>query len=293
METKIITIDPRELKLLELNARYMKHEEFMRLVDNVKHDGKLTSVPFCCLEDDGKYLVLSGNHRVQASISAGLETIEVMVTDDKLNDQQKMAIQLSHNQIAGQDDPEILKQIYEKITDIDMKVYTGLDDKTLDLMLKESASSFSEASLEYETIMITFLPDELKKAKEVIDLVNYKSGKGEKWFARYKEYDRWLDGIEEAGASYGVKNVATSLDIVLSIFERHLDDLSKGWEDKNKKSWVPVSSVLGLSKIPSNIAKSLNKTIEQMISSGKIKSNERYNVLEVLINAYNGGEECE
>ena len=31
MKTRIIQIDPRELKLLKLNARFMRHEEYQRL----------------------------------------------------------------------------------------------------------------------------------------------------------------------------------------------------------------------------------------------------------------------
>ena len=31
-----IEIDPKEIKLLDLNARYMRHEEFKQLVDNIQ-----------------------------------------------------------------------------------------------------------------------------------------------------------------------------------------------------------------------------------------------------------------
>lgn len=89
MKTKVIKVNPKELKLLEVNARYMKHEEFQRLVDNVKRDGCLTQLPFCCLDEDWNWMVLSGNHRVQAAISAGLEEIEVQVTEDELTKDQK------------------------------------------------------------------------------------------------------------------------------------------------------------------------------------------------------------
>ena len=46
MQTKVIHVDPKTLKLLEMNARFMRHEEFQRLVANVKKDGQLTSAPF-------------------------------------------------------------------------------------------------------------------------------------------------------------------------------------------------------------------------------------------------------
>lgn len=37
-------MDPKSLKLLEVNARFMRHEEFQRLVANIKQDGQLMQV---------------------------------------------------------------------------------------------------------------------------------------------------------------------------------------------------------------------------------------------------------
>ena len=39
MNVYTIEIDPKEIKLLDLNARYMRHEEFKQLVDNIRRDG--------------------------------------------------------------------------------------------------------------------------------------------------------------------------------------------------------------------------------------------------------------
>ena len=71
METKIIKVNPKQIKLLEVNARFMKAEEFRKLIENVKRDGCLTQLPFCCKNEKGELVVLSGNHRVQAAIEAG------------------------------------------------------------------------------------------------------------------------------------------------------------------------------------------------------------------------------
>lgn len=104
METEIIKIDPKKIKLLKLNARYMEENEYNKLVANVKKDGKLTSVPFCHIIDKNEIEVLSGNHRVMASVDAGLNEIEIMLCKEKLSKEQCIAIQLSHNSIEGKDD---------------------------------------------------------------------------------------------------------------------------------------------------------------------------------------------
>ena len=152
MQTRIIQVDPKRLKLLETNARYMRHEQYNRLVENVKRDGRLTSIPFAALwryytqedplpmDEDGGLVweVLSGNHRVMAAIDAGLTEIDCMVTEDPLPKPQRVAIQLSHNAIAGEDDPAILKQLYQEIGEVDLKLYAGLDDKMLALLDESS-----------------------------------------------------------------------------------------------------------------------------------------------------------
>jgi hypothetical protein len=49
-------VDPGELKLLDKNARYMKAEQFQSLVENVRKDGNLSSLPLCYREEAGQLL---------------------------------------------------------------------------------------------------------------------------------------------------------------------------------------------------------------------------------------------
>jgi len=44
METEIIKINPKNIKLLKLNARYMESEKYDKLVANIKNDGKLINL---------------------------------------------------------------------------------------------------------------------------------------------------------------------------------------------------------------------------------------------------------
>ena len=65
IESQIVKVKLRDLKLLEKNARYMTPQEFSQLVANIKQDGKLMGVPVVYRGE-----VLSGNHRVRAAIKA-------------------------------------------------------------------------------------------------------------------------------------------------------------------------------------------------------------------------------
>ncbi len=262
IHTRTLRVNPTTLKLLELNARYMRHEVFNRLVENIKRDGGLTgNTPFAWLVHDDQtrqpmeppvYEVLSGNHRVKAAMAAELEDMEVTLTDDYLPPDRRRAIQLSHNALSGEDDPAILKVIYESIQDTDLKLYSGLDDKTLQLLADVSVSALSEAGLEFQTIGITFLPHEREaledgwtRARKLL------SGAKGYWLARWADYDSLLDALEAAQQGYGVKNTATAIMVVLDVFWRHVDDLQAGYLDEEQqpidpKRQVPISSVLGL-----------------------------------------------
>jgi len=282
-----ITINPREIKQLEQNARYMKHEEFTRLVENVRKDGKLTSAPFLCKEGD-TYLCLSGNHRTRAAIEAGLKEIVCLATDDPLSEEQKIAIQLSHNAITGQDDPATLKALYEKILDTTLKKYSGLDDKTLELLDKFNAFSISEANLKFQTLTMVFLPDELSTAKEIIaKAIEQSKTADEIWLARMSAYDKWLDDQEIVSSAYNVKNVATAVDIVLKVFERNMAQLSEAWEDSDDdKRWVPIESVIGRSKIPAESAKIIRKALDRMTGRGDLTTKNTWQGLEYLCADY-------
>lgn len=292
MNVFTIEINPKEIKLLETNARYMKHEEFNRLVNNIRKDGKLTSTPFLCKDNDGKWLCLSGNHRTRAAIEVGLDSITCLATDDPLNEEQRIAIQLSHNAITGQDDPATLKALYEKILDTTLKQYSGLDDKTLELLDKFSTISISEANLKFQTLSMVFLPTELETAKKVIDEAKSRvKSSDEIWLAKMSDYDKWLDAQEIVSSAHNVKNVATAMEIILNVFERNVTQLSEAWENTtNDKRWIPIETVIGKAKIPVETAKVLKKALDKMIGTKEITSDSLYKGIEKLCNYYIEGK---
>lgn len=285
MKTRMDRVDPRSLKLLELNARFMRHEQYQQLVANIKRDGCLTSVPLVCIED-GVQVVRSGNHRVRASIDAGLLEIDVMVVDEPLTEAQLIALQLSHNSIAGEDDPAILKQLYQQIEDVDWRQYAGLDDKTLELLDEIDVDGLSEANLEFQTIAFVFLPNEAERAKEAFDEARAMVSSNATWLARFAEVDRLYDALAEASASSGVKNQAVALLAVLDVFAKHRDSLRELWDagdgEVKHDGRVPLSSVYGTDRIPAALAAKLGKHVDKLLAQGEIDNAERWRALEHL-----------
>jgi ParB-like chromosome segregation protein Spo0J len=61
----------------------------------------------CRILPDGKLEVVSGNHRIKASIQAKIKQVFVMVILREISQGDKIAIQLSHNSLTGEDDVNI------------------------------------------------------------------------------------------------------------------------------------------------------------------------------------------
>jgi ParB-like nuclease family protein len=269
-----------ELRLLEVNARYMRHEMFAQLVENIRRDGQLTSIPFAVREPDGGYLVLSGNHRVMAAKEAGLEEIDVLLTDDELDEQRRVALQLSHNAIAGEDDPVVLAQLYEQL-EADWRVYSGLDDRELELLQAVQVPGFREAELDFMNVLISFLPEEAERAGEVLETLRREAPADERWAARRADYERFQDALSDVCDAYHIRNLALAFGVLCDVALAHRDDLAAGWlETESEGWWVPLASVFGTDRVPAPLAGKLRKSLERLISAGEVTREESWKALE-------------
>lgn len=158
-------VSPHDCLPQKKNARYMTPEQMERLVDNVKKDGHLESVPLVTeAKIEGKYSIISGHHRIEAARLAGLEQILVMVITVK-NKDQIISKQLSHNAITGQDDPHVLVELYEAINEISEKLYSGIQDATA----KISYMSVNFRAGTFKELTLVCLPEDIEFTDEVIE----------------------------------------------------------------------------------------------------------------------------
>lgn len=287
---KLALVRYDELEFLEKNARFMTHETFGRLVQNIKRDGGLSSVPFCMVTEAGKYRVLSGNHRLEAAHEAGCDEFLVLYTDRLLTTQEQIAIQLSHNALVGKDDPIILKDLWNEIDDVNLKFYAGLDDKVLEELDHVSLEGLSEAQLEFRTVQFMFLPDEVDRLHEVFQTARAFMSGDEVFAARFADFDRLMEALAKSEAAYNVHNSATGMMLVLDVFERHQEDLAAGWEvDGPNRSWVPLASVLGTDYVPVDAARVIQRAVEKLVSREGISKKNVWRALELLAAEYLGG----
>ena len=298
LNVRKISVDPKSLKLLDLNARFMRHETYQRLVENIKADGVLTQLPLVWLLHDDEtqkpydtpvYEVLSGNHRTKASIDAELSEIDVLAIDDYLEPHRRSAIQLSHNSISGEDDLPTLKLIYEGIDDIGMKLYSGIDDKTLDLFKDVSIVPLSESGLRFQNITLAFLPSELPDIEEVWEYaVKSVAPNDEIWLAQFADYDKFMDAMERSNESYNIRNTAVALSVVLNVFWQNIESLQAGYLDEDseplrKGQRVPIDTVLNSISIPAKTASRLKKLVDKLVAQKVIENNGKDMVIDYLL----------
>ncbi len=141
VESRIVKVKLRDLKLLEKNARYMTPQEFSQLVANIKQDGKLMGVPVVYRGE-----VLSGNHRVRAAIKAGIEEADVLDILTELTEERRLAIQLSQNAINGKDDPNILAQLYTSLNSLGMETLQRRHRRCLQVHRREARGARHHAA---------------------------------------------------------------------------------------------------------------------------------------------------
>lgn len=111
----------------ELNANEMTSEDFATLCDNIGMSG-LSSVPCCYKKANGRFVMISGHHRLRACKKLGYKTLPILYLEEsELSNDEIIAIQLSHNSLHGQDNTSILKKLFEQIKSIDFKKFAHIN----------------------------------------------------------------------------------------------------------------------------------------------------------------------
>lgn len=217
---------PKDIRLQEKNARYMTNEMFMNLVENIKRDGNMTSLPLCVRELDGGLRVISGNHRVQAAIKAGVEMALVLVLTAEITHEEEVAIQLSHNAIAGKDDPVMLRELWSEIEDIGLKIYAGLDTETIKQLEAMQFDSIADARLDFKTITLLFLPEEEEALREILDKADEAFSGDSVYLLSKAHFAKVFDVVVKAKEGYNIVNNPTALLKLIELADAAMDGLN-------------------------------------------------------------------
>jgi hypothetical protein len=221
LQTRVIKAQLSQLKLIEKNARYMKGPQFERLVENIRRDGVLTSFPLVHREGEA-LVVISGNHRVSAAIKAGIEESDVIEVTTPLTRQQFVALQLSHNAIAGQDDPNILRSLYDEL-DFGWKEYSSLTDDAFNIDDLDASVLRVEQPF-YEELTISFMPGDAEVFRSWLDKIGSSKRAGERLVGLYEDFRVFFEQLLAVKAAKDVRNSAVALRLMAELAGQALAD---------------------------------------------------------------------
>jgi len=209
---------------LQKNAHYMDKDMLDKLVSNVSEDGFLSQLPFGMKRnEDGKYLILSGNHRLKASIKAGLEFILILYIDEVSQDKQ-IAYQLSHNALVGKDDMQMLKEIYEQIASIDAKEFSGLNGIQFVDVEKLQVSSINDGDIELTEIKFLFIESRKNIVENVISELN-KQKIDENTSIVVGSFEEFIKTMTEVKKAFNIKSNTVAFGRMIDICREKLVEL--------------------------------------------------------------------
>jgi hypothetical protein len=224
--TEIRTVNPKSLKPRDSNARYMTADQLELLTENIKRDGKLTSLPLVHVLDNGDLEIISGHHRTLASIAAGFAEIDVICVTSELDDSRITALQLSHNAISGQDDKSILASLYESLDLVERK-YSGLTDDVLGEIGKVDVAGLSLGVIEYQQLRIDFLPEDASAFEAALKKLGKVGAKQTQLVARYEDFDAVFDTLIAVKAATNTYNAGMALRLMADLALERLDELEQ------------------------------------------------------------------
>lgn len=216
---------PGEFKPADINARFMNKNTYDQLVGNIKKDKNLSSVPFCWVDPGGEIHTLSGHHRVDAARDAGIELVLFLYTDQELTEEQRTAIQISHNSLVGEDNPDILKLQWESIRTLDMKLYSGLDDRVLKTFEPVDLSAYNEKDLRFKIIELMFLPEEIEELKQDLDKITRSARL--RWVAPQELFENFTQTLMTFKDATRIFNTATAFAEMVRVTRMYCDYLDE------------------------------------------------------------------
>lgn len=219
----------------DMNANEMTGEDFAQLCDNIGKSG-LSSVPSCYKKENGRFVMISGHHRLRACKKLHYKTIGILYClESELSKDEIIAIQLSHNSLHGHDNTSILKKLFEQIQSVDFKQFAHVNVDEIPPVNTEGISVF--ALKENFVFTVVLYPDSFDSLDELFGDIREQASKSDALIlANEKENERLLLQLQtEIGKQYDIKSPNISFAKLLELASERLTEIKKGNDLVNSK----------------------------------------------------------
>lgn len=209
----------------ELNANEMTGEDFATLCDNIGKSG-LSSVPCCYKKADGRFVMISGHHRLRACKKLHYATIGILWCDEsELSKDEIIAIQLSHNSLHGQDNTSILKKLFEQIQSVDFKKFAHINIDEISPVSTEGISVY--ALKENFVFSIVLYPNSFENLDEIYGDIREQAKKSDAVILASQDENEMLllKLQQEIGKQYDIKSPSITFAKLLELARERLDEI--------------------------------------------------------------------
>jgi len=246
---------------------------FERLAQTIARDKRLESLPLCAKTDRGLEII-SGHHRVRAATAAGISEMFVLVDVTGLTRSQIAAKQLAHNAIEGQDNEQLLAEIYRQIEDAESKLEAFVDAK-FDIELPKVKIEGLDVEIDFKTVLLIFLP----RVKERLDrALEYLRSCGQRLDGVYVAADTDYAPLEKAvrkiHEEYDVRVVA---DIIGKMADLALQASGVSVEGPER---VHLKDIFGTAWVPKEAGSVIRDAVQKMVKAGDLGQTNRWQALE-------------
>lgn len=208
-----------------LNANKMTKVQYERLKENIKNMGMAGTVT-CARKEDGKFVLISGNHRYKAVCELGYKTVPVTFVEwNELRNGERQALQHSMNSVHGESDKSILRQLLEEVQDIEFRemMFVDLNDiKQVDLSDVGSIVPISE----HYSVKLVLYSDDKKNLEELLEIVKDSRSDSEMIILANGKglQDEMLDVLTKVKGEFEIKSVSIAFGKILELAKKQLSE---------------------------------------------------------------------
>lgn len=210
----------------DINARTMPKKMLDQLIENIKGAGTLESVPLL-VKTDGLYSIISGHHRIRAARAAGISHV-LCLTYENLTHSRVRSKQLAHNTIEGKDDPEVLKRIWDQITEVQAQFEAFVDRRVFSAI--PEPVSFRPVDIDLESrakaMLLVFMGVQKQDYDAAVEAIMPKAKVDAAYLAHRSDYDAWASALRRTRDELEISNVPTAVAEMARLAMQRLDQLN-------------------------------------------------------------------
>jgi hypothetical protein len=212
------------LREQDKNARVLEGQKFKALQEIIARDKRLESLPLVAPKDDGhnEFQIISGHHRTRAARMAGLKYVFCLVDESGLPEDKIRAKQLAHNIIQGHDDPQILQEIFNSISDMQAKIDSAVAPEDLLKNIQTVKIDDVQVMFQSQIVSLLFTDKGFSDFKQTLERV---AGSSEVYLSDYKYFDEVVTIAREVSKRENIRNVTGIFlkicEIVNNYYEEH------------------------------------------------------------------------